>query len=89
MVEQPTEIDLEDFINKMLNVRPPYAVLWGVTFEDVTNISSRVYVVSYMPVINDTIYYSYGKQYAADAAKRFNIPKREKVKLQNPFGDIE
>jgi hypothetical protein len=89
MVEQPTDIDLEDFINKMLNVRPPYAVLWGVTFEDVINISSRVYVVSYMPVINDTIYYSYGKQYVADAAKRFNIAKREKINIQNPFGNIE
>ncbi len=84
IVEEPTEIDLEDFINKMLNIRPPYAVLWDVSMDDVKEIASRVYVVSYMPVIGDTLYYSYAKQYAFQVQKRFNIPKKERINIQNP-----
>jgi len=82
LTDKPTEIDKEDFINLMLKVRPPYAVLWDVTFEDVKEMASRVYVVSYMPVIGDIIYYSYAKHYAFQAQKQFNIPKREKIEIQ-------
>jgi hypothetical protein len=85
VVEEPTEIDLEDFINKMLNTRPPYAVLWNVSFEDVKEIASRVYVVSYMPVIGDVLYYSYAKHYAFQAQKKFNILKKEKIDIQSPI----
>lgn len=84
IVESPTESDMEDFINKMLTIRPPYAVLWGVGFEDIVYMASRVYVVSYMPVIGDTIYYSYAKHYAHHAQKQFNIPKKEKITIQDP-----
>lgn len=84
VVGEPTEIALEDFINKMLKIRPPFAVLWDVTFADVEYISSRVYVTSYMPVIDDTIYYSYGKHFAYLAQKKFNIPKRQKISIQEP-----
>jgi hypothetical protein len=84
IVESPTEIDMEDFINKMLTIRPPYAVLWGATFEDVEYMASRVYVVSYMPVIGDVLYYSYAKHYAHHAQKLFNIPNRQKIAIQDP-----
>jgi hypothetical protein len=82
IVEKPTEIDKEDFMMLMLKVRPPYAVLWDVTLDDVKDMAARVYVVSYMPVINDTIYFSYAKHYAFQAQKQFNIPKREKIDIQ-------
>ncbi|MHA1718460.1 MAG: hypothetical protein ACTSWX_09805 [Promethearchaeota archaeon] len=84
ITEEPEEIALEDFINKMIEIRPRYAVLWDVSFEDVEYISSRAWVVSYMPVIGDTIYYSYSKQYAFQAQKKFEIPKRKKIKIQEP-----
>lgn len=83
VVEQPMEIDMEDFIQKMLKIRPPYAVLWNVTFEEVAQISSRVYVVSYMPIIGDTIYYSYAKYFAYQAQKRFGIPNRKEIHIQS------
>jgi hypothetical protein len=57
--------------------------LWDVSLEEVKEIASRVYVVSYMPVINNVIYYSYAKHYAFAAAKMFNIPKIEKTDIQN------
>ena len=40
----------------MLNIRPPYAVLWDVSMDDVKEMASRVYVVSYMPVIGDQFF---------------------------------
>jgi hypothetical protein len=89
MVTQPTEIDLEDFINKMLKIRPPYAVLWNVTLEEVEYITHRVYVVAYMPVIGDTLYYSYGKYYARKIQKEFGIPKIEKITIQDPHFPFE
>lgn len=73
VVGEPSEIALEDFINKMLKIRPPFAVIWDVTLKDVEYISSRVYVTSYMPVINDTIYYSYGKHFAYLAQKNLTF----------------
>jgi hypothetical protein len=85
VVEAPTEIDMEDFINKMLKIRPPFAVLWDVSLDDIKYMASRVYVVSYMPVIGDTIYFSYAKHYAALAQKKFNIVKREKIDIQDPL----
>ena len=84
VVEEPTEIDMEDFINKMLTHRPPYAVLWNVTFDDIEYMASRVYVVSYMPVIDDTIYYSYAKHFAFRAKKQFNIAQKKKISIQAP-----
>ena len=84
VVEFPTEIDLEDFINKMLKIRPPYAVLWNVSMEEVEYMTHRVYVVAYMPIIGDVLYCSYGKHYARQAQKRFQVPKIQKMTLQDP-----
>lgn len=84
VVGEPTEIALEDFINKMLNIRPPFAVVWDVDLEDVEYMSSRVYVTSYMPVIDDTIYYSFGKHFVYLVQKKFNIPNRQKIEIQSP-----
>lgn len=81
IVEEITEIDLNDFLPLMLKIRPPYCVLWGVEFKDINYMAYRVYVVSYMPVIGDTIYYSYAKHYAVTAMKKFNIPKKAKYEL--------
>jgi hypothetical protein len=84
LADKPTEIDLEDFINKMLKIRPPYAVLWNVTLDEVETMTHRVYVVAYMPIIGDTLYYSYGKFYARQIQKKFNIPQIQKITLQDP-----
>lgn len=84
ITEEPEEIALEDFISKMIEIRPLYAVLWDVSLEDIEYISSRAWVVSYMPVIDDTIYYSYAKHYAFQAQKLFKIPNRKKIKIQEP-----
>jgi hypothetical protein len=81
---EPIEIELEDFINKMLKFRPPFAVLWNATLEDIEYMASRVYVVSYMPVIGNTLYYSYAKHFAVRAQKLFQIPNRKKIDIQNP-----
>jgi len=37
-----------------------------------------------MPVINDTIYYSYAKHYAFQAQKMFKISNRKKIIIQEP-----
>jgi hypothetical protein len=84
IVETPTEIDLEDFINKMLKIRPPFAVLWNVTLDEVEYMTHRVYVTLYMPVIDGTLYYSYGKFYARQAQKKFNIAQIKKITIQDP-----
>jgi hypothetical protein len=84
VVGEPTEIALEDFINKMLNIRPPFAVVWDVTFDDLEYMSSRVYVTSYMAVLEDTLYYSFGKHFAYLAQKKFDIPKIERISVQAP-----
>ena len=81
IVENITEIDLNDFLPLMLKFRPPYCVLWGVEFKDIDYMAYRVYVVSYMPVIGDTIYYSYAKHFAVACMKKFNIPKKAKYEL--------
>ncbi|MHA1673558.1 MAG: hypothetical protein ACTSYI_08010 [Promethearchaeota archaeon] len=84
VVGEPTEIAMEDFINKMLNIRPPFAVIWDVSFEDVEYIASRVWVTSYLPVMEDTIYYSFGKHFVYLAQKKFNIPNRKRISIQSP-----
>ena len=84
ITEEPEEIALEDFISRMIEIRPLYAVLWDVSFEDIEYISSRAWVVSYMPVIDDTIYYSYAKRYAFQAQKQFKIQYRKKITIQEP-----
>ncbi|MBA7576517.1 hypothetical protein ES708_18358 [subsurface metagenome] len=84
ITEEPEDIALEDFISKMIEIRPLYAVLWDVSLEDIEYISSRAWVVSYMPVIDDIIYYSYAKHYAFQAQKLFNIPNRKKITIQEP-----
>ena len=77
-------LEFEYLIQILLSERPLYIVLWDTTMEDVEYLVSRVYVVSYMPVFKDTIHYSYGKFFAFQAMKLFNIPKKEKILLQNP-----
>ena len=84
VVDEITEIDMEDFINKMIEIRPPFVVLWNVSLEDVEYMASRVYVVSYMPVIGNTIHYSYGKYFAIQAMEKFNIPRKQKIDIQMP-----
>ena len=84
MVDEITEIDMEDFINKMLEHRPPYVVLWHVSLEEVEYMAARAYVVSYMPIIGNQLHYSYGKHFAAQAKNRFNISRMKRIGLQTP-----
>ncbi|WP_371805974.1 hypothetical protein [Candidatus Lokiarchaeum ossiferum] len=84
VVEIPEEIALEDFINKMLAIRPKYAVIWGLTLKDLEYIVSRVYVVSFMLVIEDTLYYSFAKHFAYAAQKMFQVPHRKQISIQTP-----
>ena len=78
----PQETDREDLINILLRERPPYVVIWNASMEDVAYMTERVYVVSYFPVIGDTIYFSYGKFFAVNVQKRFGIAKLVRSKLQ-------
>ncbi|MHA2001599.1 MAG: hypothetical protein ACTSVU_05885 [Promethearchaeota archaeon] len=84
IVSIPTEIALEDFITKMLRIRPLYCVIWGITTKELETIVSRVYVSSFMLVIDDTLYYSFGKQFAVHMQKKFRIPKHKLISIQNP-----
>ena len=84
IVEKPEEIVLEDFLNKMLAVRPKFAVIWGLNLQDLEYIVSRVYVVSFMLVIEDTLYYSYAKHFAYSAQKMFQILHRKQISIQTP-----
>ncbi len=84
VVDDITEIDMEDFINVMLEYRPLYVVLWNVSLEDIEYMVERVYVVSYMPVIGNTIHYSYGKHFVVQAMKKFDIPRKSKIDIQSP-----
>ncbi len=85
IVEEPTTIAFEDFILKMLKLRPPYAVIWGVSLQEVQYIVSRVYVVSFMPIIDDILYYSYGKHFAFEMQQKFHIPHRKRIEIQIPL----
>ena len=87
MMDSPAEIALEDFIIKMLHSRPVYAVIWGITQTDLEYIVSRVYVTSFMFVIDDTLYYSYAKHFAHATMKRFAIPNLQRINVQNPVLD--
>jgi hypothetical protein len=81
ITEEITNIDLNEFLPLMLKIRPPYCVLWDVEFKDIDFMASKVYVVSYMPVINNIIYYSYAKHFAVKIMKKFNIPEKEAYEL--------
>ncbi len=85
MMESPADIALEDFITKMLRARPVYAVIWGITQADLEYIVSRVYVTSFMFVVDDTLYYSYAKHFAYATMKRFDIPHLQRIHVQNPL----
>ncbi len=85
IVDTPQKIALEDFILKILAIRPQYTVIWGINLEDLKYIVSRVYVVSIMPIIGDTLYYSFGKHFAYQAQKKFQISHRKKINTQNTF----
>ena len=84
MMESPADIALEDFITKMLRTRPVYAVIWGITQADLEYIVSRVYVTSFMFVIDDTLFYSYAKHFAYATMKQFAIPNLQQINVQNP-----
>jgi len=79
----PTEIALEDFIQKMLKIRPTFVVLWQVSLEEVDYIASRVWVPCYLPVIDDIIYYMYGKHFAHQMQKKFNIKKAARIPMRS------
>lgn len=81
IVEDITEIDLNDFLPLMLKIRPQYCVLWDVELKDVDYMAFRVYVVSYMPVIGNTIYYTHSKHHATACMKRFKLERKEKFEL--------
>ncbi len=85
MMESPADIALEDFITKMLRARPVYAVIWGITQADLEYIVSRVYVTSFMYVIDDTLFYSYAKHFAYATMKQFAIPNLQHIHVQNPL----
>ncbi len=84
VVDVPTPITMEDLIGKLLRIRPLYVVVWDIDLEDLTYIVSRAYVSSIMPVIDGVIHYSYGKHYAALAQRKFKIPARKQINIQNP-----
>ena len=82
ITDTPVEIDLHEFIPLMLRNRPPYCVVWNLPLRDLHYVATRVYVVSYMPVIDNVLYFPHSKHYALLMKKKFNFKKIQKYNLE-------
>ena len=69
MSGNPEETDKETFLKILLERRPKYAIVWDVHWQDILEFKKRVWVVDYVAISNDSVYYSGKIHYAKRARK--------------------
>ncbi len=79
----PNETDKDTFLALMLKKRPEYAIVWDVHGQDLIDFTKRVWVVHYVAISGDKVYYSGSRHYAKRAKKLFRLNEIVEIQSEN------